>query len=194
MKLALAVFGAVLVSASMFSLAFAHAEPATAKPGDGAVLTSPPAEVVIVMSQEMFDRAGANDIDVVDAAGSEVTTVSAAIDRSNRKRLTVSVPSNLPPGTYSVKWKTLSADDGDAAEGTLSFTYDPNGAANPGKETIKEDLLNPGATAEPGTSSPSAAVADDPDGVTWVLVIAVGIGMFVLGAGGAFLLVQRQQP
>jgi methionine-rich copper-binding protein CopC len=194
MKLAVAVVGAVVFSAACFVTAFAHAEPATAKPGDGAILTSPPAEVVLTMSQDMFDQAGANDIDIVNAAGNEVTTVSAVLDRSNRKRLTVSVPSNLAPGAYTVKWKTLSADDGDPAEGTLSFTFDPNGTANPGNEQVKPDVLAPAETPGGETSTPSLAVTNSPDGVTWVLVVAVGAAMFVLGAGGAFLLIQRHDP
>ncbi len=193
MKLAVAVFGAVLVPVVLFSTVFAHAEPANIKPGDGAVLTSPPAEIVILMSQDMFSREGANDIDLLDAAGNEVTTVSGAVDRSNRKRMTVSVPSNLAPGEYTVKWKTLSADDGDSAEGTLSFTYDPNGTASPGTEQLKEEPAQPGETPGTGDPPPALSVAEDPDGVTWVLVIAVGAGMFVLGAGGAFFLVQRRE-
>ena len=190
----MAVLGAALLSCAGFLTVYAHAEPATARPGDGAVVTSPPPEIVLTMSQDMFDREGANDIDVVDAAGTEVTTVAAVLDRSNRKRLSVSLPSNLAPGVYTVKWKTLSADDGDPGAGTLKFTYDPNGKADPGKEEIKGDLLDPGATPEGETSAPSLAAADDPDGVTWVLVVAVGAAMFALGAGGTFLLVQRQRP
>ena len=171
---------------------FAHAEPATAKPGDGAVLVQPPAEIVIVMSQDMFSREGANDIDVLDASGKEVTTVAAVVDRNDRKRLSVAMPSTLAPGKYTVNWKTLSADDGDDADGSISFTYDPNGTANPGKETLREDLLNPGATTNP-TDAPSALTVAGPDnGVNWILVVAVGIGMFVLGAGGSFLLVQKR--
>lgn len=182
-----------MVAAVHFASVFAHAEPATAKPGDGAVLTTAPAEVVLEMSQEMARQAGQNDIDVFDAAGKEVTTVAAVIDNSDRRRLTVAMPSNLPPGEYSVRWKTLSSEDGDPADGQLSFTYDPNGTADPGKEQLREDLLNPGGeTPATGNGGPSLAVSDDPDGVTWVLVVAVGIAMFVIGAGGTFFLVQRQ--
>ncbi|MGE3075595.1 MAG: copper resistance protein CopC [Dehalococcoidia bacterium] len=186
--LVLSVVSALLVTTA----AFAHAEPATAKPGDGAVLLKPPAEIVIVMSQDMFSREGANDIDVLDSTGKEVTTVAAVVDRNDRKRLSVAMPSTLATGTYTVNWKTLSADDGDAAEGSISFTYDPNGTANPGKETLREDLLNPTPTTDSGEAPASLTVAGPDNGVNWILVVAVGIGMFVLGAGGAFLLVQKR--
>ena len=193
MKFAVAVIGAAMLAAAQWAIVFAHAEPATVKPGDGAVLTAPPPEIVIEMTQEMARQAGQNDIDVFDAAGNEVTTVAAVIDNSDRRKLTVAMPSSLPPGEYTVRWKTLSSEDGDPADGELSFTYDPNGTADPGKEQLKEDLLNPGGeTPGAGAPAPSLSVSGDAGGVTWVLVVAVGIGMFVLGAGGTFFLVQRQ--
>ena len=43
------------VFAVSLQVAFAHAEPALVKPGNESVLTSPPSEVSITMSQEMFD-------------------------------------------------------------------------------------------------------------------------------------------
>ena len=93
----------------------AHAEPVRVKPGDGALVTSPPLVVEIEMSQDMARKEGANDIYVLDSAGVEVTAVAAVIDKANRRRLTVPMPSRLAIGKYSVRWKTLSADDGDPA-------------------------------------------------------------------------------
>ncbi len=192
MKLVFALLGAVACSLIFATTAFAHAEPATANPGDGAVLVQPPAEIVLVMSQDMFSREGANDIDVLDSAGKEVTTVAAVIDRNDRKRLSVVMPSTLGTGKYTVNWKTLSADDGDDAKGSLTFTYDPSGTPNPGKETLRADLLNPGASTTPADAPSALTVAGPDNGVNWILVVAVGIGMFVLGAGGSFLLVQKR--
>ncbi len=188
-----AIVAAAVVALAAVTNVFAHAEPASAKPGDGAVLTQLPAEYVIVMSQELARQAGANDIDVFDPAGKEVTTVAAVIDNADRRKLTVALPSNLLPGKYTVKWKTLSAEDGDPADGELSFTYDPNGTAAPGKEVLREDLLG-GVTPPAGEGDEPALIAapSADDGVTWVLVIAVGVGMFVIGAGGTFLLIQKQ--
>lgn len=181
-----------LVALLAVSIAWAHAEPATAKPGDGAVLLKAPGEIVLEMSQEMGRQAGNNDIDVFDAAGKEVTTIAAVVDNADRKRLSVALPADLPAGAYTVKWKTSSAEDGDSAEGQLSFTIDPNGKPSPGKEQLRDDLLGGGdETPEPTDSVVSFGGGAD-DGVTWVLVIAVGVGMLVLGAGGMFLLVQKR--
>ncbi len=192
MRFGLALLCGLAAFAVSVQIAFAHAEPALVKPGNESVLTSPPAEVAITMTQEMFDDGkGSNDIDVLDSSGKEVTAVTAVIDRNDRTRLSVPLPSTLSPGKYTVKWKTLSADDGDSAQGELSFTFDPNGTPNPGTEELKPGAPG-GDDAQPDDSGAPVTIAAPDDGVTWVLVAAVGLGTFVLGAGGTFLLVQRK--
>lgn len=187
----LAPFAGAAAAVMSVVLVFAHAEPTRVSPGDGAVLNEPPLEIVFEMSQEMARQEGQNDIDVFDADGNEVTTVSAVIDNANRKILSVALPSNLAPGEYTVEWKTLSSEDGDPDSGSTSFTVDPAAAPDPGIEVLREDLLNPGTDTE--TAQPPAIIGGSggDDGVTWVLVIAVGVLMFVFGAGSTFLLVQR---
>lgn len=195
MKLLASLSAAVFVALIVVTSAFAHAEPGKVTPGDGAVLNQPPAEIVIEMTQEMYNSAGANDIEVFDAAGSKVTKTSAVIDNANRSRLTVGLPSALPVGVYTVKWKTLSADDGDPANGTLSFTYDPAKPANPGKVNIADTNGVPVAGATSGGDAPPAAALStggSSDGTSWVLVAAVAVGMFVAGGGVTFLLVQKK--
>lgn len=172
------------------SVALAHAEPAKVTPGDGAVLAKAPAEVVFQMSQDMARQAGANDIDVLDASGKEVTTVAAVIDNNDRRKLSVPLPGTLPTGKYTVTWKTMSADDGDAASGSVGFTVDPAATPNAGTETLREDLLGGGPTAAvDGVQEPSLGGSN---ATSWILVTAVGVAAFVLGAGGTFLLVEKR--
>jgi methionine-rich copper-binding protein CopC len=191
MKLLAVPAGALLALAVLVSAA-AHAEPVKVKPGDGAVLNERPAEVVFEMSQEMAREAGANDIDVFDAAGNEVTSVAAVIDNSDRARLSVPLPADLMPGTYTVKWKTLSSEDGDPADGSTTFSYDPAAAPSVGDEILREDLLGGSTDGGGATAAPVIDVGGDAGGITWMLVAAVGVGMFVVGAGGTFLLVQKR--
>ncbi len=171
---------------------FAHAEPAVVSPGLGANLTSAPAQVTIEMTQEMARRGGANDIDVFDASGKEVTTAGAAIDNGNRRKITVALPSILPPGAYTVKWKTLSAEDGDAEAGEYVFTYDPTKPAEPGRTNLKGDA--PAPTTVSGDERPVAPDVVDgaDDGMSWILVAAVAIAGLAVGSGATFLLVQRR--
>lgn len=190
MRLLLAGVAAALALFS-WGQAFAHAEPARVKPGDGAVLSVAPTQVEIIMSQDMAREAGQNDIDVFDATDKEVTAVAAVVDNADRRKLSVVLPSSLVRGTYTVKWKTLSADDGDAASGTLSFTFDPARTPQPGREVLREDLL---ATPGNGVSAPPASldVGGGSSGTSWVLVVAVAVAAIVVGAGGTFLLVQKR--
>ncbi len=183
----LAALSAAVVA---WSTAFAHAEPTKLSPGDGAVLASPPAEVTIEMSQEMARQAGANDIDVLDSTGKEITTGAAVIDNGNRKKISIALPASLVVGVYTVRWKTLSADDGDPAEGTFAFTYDPTKAPNPGKTVVREDLLDQGAGQ--GGNQESSALSGGDSGRSWTLVIAVAMCALVIGSGGTFLLMQKR--
>ncbi|GIW13032.1 MAG: hypothetical protein KatS3mg062_0471 [Tepidiforma sp.] len=152
------------------------------------MLAAAPAEVVLVMTQEMARQAGANAIDVFDGAGNEVTVEEAQVDPVDRRRLTVRLPSSLPPGAYVVKWRTLSADDGDTATGELRFVIDPAATPSPGREVLQESLLgepSPGAAA--GTAGRQRIAGDD-GGTGWVLAAALGaIGLVVgFGAGVVF--------
>lgn len=171
----------------------AHAEPDEIRPGDGAVVTTVPAEIEIVMSQELARREGGNDIDVIGPDGSEVTTEPAALDLDDRRRLAVPLPSNLQPGTYAVRWKSLSAEDGDPADGELTFTYDPNGQPSPGREQLDDDPLGtppetPAATDGLGQFTGGGGSSGD----AWVVAVAAGIAGLAIGGAVTFLLVNRR--
>jgi methionine-rich copper-binding protein CopC len=181
---------AIVLALATATTVFAHAEPATAKPGDGAILNESPGEVVIEMSQEMGRQAGNNDINVFDSTGKEVTTVAAVVDNADRKKLSVVLPAALAPGVYTVKWNTTSAEDGDAANGAISFTIDPKATPSAGKEQLRTDLL--GGTTPDDLDNSGVVLPGANDGVNWILVFAVGVGMLVIGAGGTFLLVQKR--
>lgn len=181
---------AAVAALATVAAAFAHAEPAKVNPGDGAVLDQAPTFVEITMSQELARQADGNDIDVFDADGKEVTIVSAVIDNGDRRKITVTLPQNLKPGTYQVKWKTLSAEDGDTAQGTLSFTFDPTKPVNLGRTDLKADT-----TAAAGNSGPSSSLGygfEGGGGTSWILVVAVAVGMFVVGSGATYFLVQKR--
>ncbi len=167
--------------------ALAHAEPRRATPGDGAVLNRPPAEVVLVMTQEMARQAGANEIRVFAAAGNEVTREAAVVDPNDRRRLSVALPRDLAPGDYVVHWKTLSAEDGDTASGELRFRYDPAAEPNPGREVLYEPLLGGAPTPAPAAAIPRGGS----EGTGWVLAAAVGALMLLVGIGAGVVFSRR---
>lgn len=172
----------------------AHAEPDEIRPGDGAVLTTAPAEIEILMSQELARREGGSDIDVIGPDGTEVTTEPATLDLEDRRRLSVPLPSGLQPGRYAVRWKSLSAEDGDPADGELSFTYDPNGQASPGREQLDDDASD--APEETPVGGDGLTEFRDggggSSGDTWVVAAAAGIAGLAVGGAVTFLLVSRR--
>lgn len=183
----LALVGAALLPAAR---ALAHAEPDTVSPGAGAVLVQPPSEVVIEFSQEVV-RGEESGIDVFDEAGQEITVVDAVVDNGNRRRMSVLLPATLQPGVYTVRWRTLSAEDGDTASGEFQFTYDPAATPDPGQTKLREDVLAPAGSTTPAPVSP-LVVGDRGGGTSWILVAAVAVGMFTLGSGITYLLVQKR--
>ncbi len=194
MKRSLTSLAAACAAVALIATVVAHAEPAEVSPGSDANLVTAPAQVQIVMSQEMARREGSNDIDVFDTTGTEVTRIAAVIDNGDRRRITVPLPSDLAPGTYTVKWKTLSAEDGDTDEGEYTFTFDPTKPEDPGQTNLREDV--PAVTPETGDDSndgpPLISGAGGDDGMSWVLVAAVGLAGLAIGSGATFLLVQRR--
>jgi methionine-rich copper-binding protein CopC len=187
MRIAASVAGG-LIALFWVTAAFAHAEPVRVSPGDGAILASPPARIEMVMSQEMARQAGANAIQVFDVAGTEVTKESAVIDNLDRRKLSVALPTGLATGSYTVNWKTVSADDGDPAQGSISFTVDPTRTPSPGKEVLRESPLAPDGQNPAAVGSKLQTNS----GVSWVLVLAVVAGTAVIGGGAAFLAVQKR--
>jgi methionine-rich copper-binding protein CopC len=196
MKRILAVLPAACLALAAIAAAMAHAEPAIVSPGSGANVVSNPGQIQITMSQEMFDREGANDIDVIAEDGTEVTRVAAAVSRGDRRNISVALPADLQPGAYTVRWKTLSAEDGDTDEGEYTFTYDPSRPADPGQTNLREDVPAEtpanGDNSSDGPPAPAVGVSPGDDGMSWILVTAVGIAGLALGSGATFLLVQRR--
>lgn len=70
-------------------------------------------------SQEMTSKSG---IKVVDANGAQVDSADGHLDLDDpdRKVMVVTLPA-LPTGVYTVQWNSVSAEDGDPADGTFTF-------------------------------------------------------------------------
>ncbi len=193
MKRSLAVILAICASLALVATALAHAEPSEVSPGLGANVIAPPGRIQIVMSQEMAIREGANDIDVINAEGTEVTRIAAVVDRGDRRRISVPLPSDLAPGSYTVQWKTLSSEDGDTDEGEYVFTYDPSKPEDPGRTNLRDEVpVETPANGDDSSAPPPAVTVADDSGMSWILVAAVAVAGLAIGSGATFLLVQRR--
>lgn len=112
----------------------AHADYDSSVPAADEVVSQTPQQVQVWFTQDLFRREGQNSLEVYGPDNQRVDEDDAAIDDDNRKLMTVSIQSDLADGIYTVRWRTLSADDGDDAEGEFQFTIqadEPEAEATP---------------------------------------------------------------
>lgn len=146
---------AVLLTVFLYSLStsvLAHADYDDAVPAAGEVVAQAPQQVQVWFTQELFRREGQNALEVYGPDDQRVDQDDAAIDDDNRKLMTVSLQSDLPNGVYTVRWRTLSADDGDDAEGDFQFTIQ---ADEPEAEATPTSTSTPAPTATEEADQPS---------------------------------------
>lgn len=153
----------VLLAAVHYPLStavLAHADYDDTVPAVGEVVSQAPQQVQVWFTQELFRREGQNTLEVYGPDDQRVDLDDAAIDDDNRKLMTVSLQSDLPNGVYTVRWRTLSADDGDTAEGEFQFTIqadEPEAEATPTATSTPV----PTATAVPDQPSPTNTAAPE---------------------------------
>ena len=166
----LAVVAGLVLAATAIGLASAHADYERSLPEADAVVREAPSRIDVWFTQEMFKREGANTLTLEDTDGATLAE-GAVLDDADRAHLSLEVVADLEAGEYLVRWTTLSAVDGDEADGSFAFTIDPNApepTPDPGSET----------TAEPSaTSEPPPSLIDEGEGgfPTWALIAALAI-------------------
>jgi methionine-rich copper-binding protein CopC len=128
-----AALAAIALGAAAFgaaSLASAHAEFDHSTPAPGSILASAPATVEVGFKEEIQALPGSYGLEVTDASGASVTSGSASLG-ADKMSLSVALNAGLADGTYTVAWMNTSADDGDADEGTFTFSVGTAAPAMP---------------------------------------------------------------
>ena len=192
-RLLLALLLAAAASWLHSSPASAHAAYESSSPAFAEVLDEPPTEIAIRFTQELFRRAGANQIELREFsgdAGAEYEVSAAVVANADRHTMRVAILSDLGPGRYLVTWTNLSAEDGDEDSGSYPFYIQrgPEPAEIEVDRGLAEELLvrYPGdeeddPQADVATAAPTPAVvrAEERDDV------ALGAGPIAwLAAGG----------
>jgi methionine-rich copper-binding protein CopC len=177
-----AVFAAMLVLSILATgRVSAHAEVDRSNPEAGATVQESPKQVEIWFTQEIAEGSA---IEVVDATGKSATTAEAKLDLfdPDRVHLTVELRPNLPNGTYTVKWTSISAEDGDTESDSFSFTIE--GSGTPVASPVASPAGSPAATTTPPATkvSGSLQVSSQPKAQTSnfddrALAIALGAGV-----------------
>jgi methionine-rich copper-binding protein CopC len=127
----------------------AHAQLKTADPADKATVTDAPAQVTLTFTEET--SATQSNGSVVDASGTTVST-GFKVDLNERTKMTIALKPNLPNGTYTVKFHTLTEDDNAVVDGTTTFTVQAAASA-----TTTTGTAAVSSTSAAGSASPAAA-------------------------------------
>ena len=157
-----AVFGALGVLAvlcaalALTAPASAHAAYASSAPAFAAVLDSAPEQIELRFTQQLFRREGANAMRLERSDdGAAIALGEVVIDNADRARMRAALLGPLAPGRYIVAWQNLSADDGDADQGSYPFYVGrpPTAEEEAADRALGAALL----IAYPGDDAPAAA-------------------------------------
>jgi copper transport protein len=124
------------------SEALAHAVLRGSDPADGASVGRAPRQVVLTFTER--PEPGLSTVHVLDADGRQVEAGRAGPVPGQPFQLRVPL-GELPNGTYTVTWRTVSRDDGHVTGGAIAFGV---GVAAPGAGSA-------GASAGPATPAPT---------------------------------------
>ena len=145
--------------------AAAHAAYASSEPAFGAVLERAPERISLTFSQELFRREGANAIEWAEAdagaAGEFSDAGEVEIGNADRRTMSVALPAggrgDWGEGRFVVRWRNLSADDGDVDGGEFPFYVGRSPTAE--EEALDREMAVSLLIAYPG-DEPAAEAAE----------------------------------
>lgn len=179
--------GSLLVPAA----ALAHAELATVSPADKSTVQGSPAEIVMTFVQNL-DPAKSSIV-VVNPAGS-VVAKGGTVPAGKPREMDLALTTPLDPGTYTIRWTTISTEDGETARGTTTFNVDAAASAAP------SEVPSAGSSATPSPAAPSvgptvapSTAPTTPATSTSDAIIAVVGALIVLAALGLWLMRGRRR-
>jgi methionine-rich copper-binding protein CopC len=118
-RLALVV-AVVIASAALAQEASAHAKLVRADPAPNSTVAAVPKVVRLWFSEELTPKG--STVTVVDARGRRVDDGKGRLDLDDMdRRIIVAGLKPLVKGKYTVRWKAVSADDLDVAQGSFNF-------------------------------------------------------------------------
>ena len=105
---------------SLAGKASAHAEIESCQPPIDGSVESPPDKIVCTTTESMDGKR--SSLRVFDSAGVRVDKSDSQVHAGDGRTISVSLDAaKMRNGIYKIKWKTLSADDGDEAGGEFKL-------------------------------------------------------------------------
>ncbi len=161
---------AVALTILVPSVASAHSILLKANPAPNAVVHASPTRVQMWFSEDLDPSL--STAQVVNANRKRVDANDAHINSADNKQIDLSLPANLPPGIYTVVWRSDAADDGHVLLGSFIFTIanaDGTVPHLPAGANPARGILGSIGTSVPGT-------LDGPTVFNLIMVILVELG------------------
>jgi len=190
-----ATLAALIVLLAGAGATLAHAELVSSDPADGAVVNPAPTTITLTFSENLDPSKSSFRLLGPDGA------VIGTGDATAAKAMTLEPPP-LVDGTYTIKWTSASADDGDIERGQLAFTVQLAAASLPPSEPPSASTgpsASAPASAAPSIAPPSAAPSvaptpapsaapATPASSTSDVLLPILIGLLLVAGVGAFVL------
>jgi hypothetical protein len=187
-RAALAAALSLLLAVLLPAAVGAHSELVSSDPADGAMLTGPPLEISGDFSEELDTTRSVMELRA--PAGGVLATGRVPDGGPATRMAIVDLPA-FAPGTYEVRWTTVTADDDGVERGTFTFTLL---AATPSPTPTAEPSSTPAATAPPSVA-PAPTPAPGPvagSTTTGDLLVPLSVLAVILAGGAAWLLRRRR--
>ena len=98
---------AVLHTATVGRMAWAHPVLEASDPGQGATVSSPK-EIRLTFTENLIAKF--SGLTIKDQSGRPIGTASPSVDPNDKRQLIVPISTPLPPGAYDVDWHAVGAD------------------------------------------------------------------------------------
>jgi methionine-rich copper-binding protein CopC len=112
---------ALIAALALISNASAHAELVSSSPGAGSTVTEAPASVVLTFDEAIQRAPGTYSLSVTDSSGASVTSGTPSISEDGTQ-LSIALQGGLEHGAYTVSYTNVASADGDADDGTFTFS------------------------------------------------------------------------
>jgi methionine-rich copper-binding protein CopC len=166
----------------------AHSELLASDPADGSTLTASPTEITGDFSEALDPTRSSMELRSPD--GARIGTGGVPADGPDT-RMAITGIRDLGPGTYDVRWTTVTPDDDGVERGTFTFTV--GAGASPAPTATAAASAAPGATgvSTPGPATPPVSETARGTGAGDLLVPLLALAVVL--AGGAAVLLRRRR-
>ena len=156
-----------------------HAKVISSDPGINSVIKQAPTKITVTTAENMKPRAKNCNLEVYGPDDALISQGDATIGLNDPTKMSV----NIKPGKngiYIVRWYTVSADDGDAAQGAFAFTV---GTA-----------ASTAVTAQPAQAAQKASPASTSgtNGMPIWLALIIGLIALLVGLGAGLSIARRR--